>query len=118
MRDVYLLEMGELPMELEGVFVSPEAAMHYREGFSAERKAEPFKIITEPVRDKEIEVVVWVREHVYLKRELTINCSVEEAKKMSSDEFHDRIVDWGDVRDEESCVDAPEYELDEIYEYE
>jgi len=113
MKDVYTLQMGDT---LEGVFVSEKSAMDYREGFHVTRKEEPYKVTRTPVKDKEISVVVWSLESVYIKRELKIDCSVEEAKVMSSEEFSERIVEYVDVLDEEPASGETSFELDELYE--
>jgi hypothetical protein len=64
-----------------------------------------------------IEVNIWSSEKVWNKRHLEIDCTIEEAKKMTSEEFETHIVEYLDIIDSDSDIfTPPEYDLEEMEE--
>ena len=61
------------------------------------------------------EVNVWSGEKVWNKRHLEIDCTIEEAKKMSSEEFETHIVQYLDIIDSDIDIGwTPEYDLEAL----
>jgi hypothetical protein len=62
-----------------------------------------------------IEVNVWSEEKVWNKRHIEIDCTIEEAKKMTSEEFEGHIVEYLDIIDTDSHIfEPPEYDFENM----
>jgi hypothetical protein len=60
-----------------------------------------------------IEVNVWSEEKVWNKRHIEIDCTIEEAKKMTSAEFETHIVEYINIIDSDSDIfTPPQYDLE------
>lgn len=63
-----------------------------------------------------MKVLVWSMERIWNKRELEIDCTIEEAKGFSDSEFEEHIRNFGSIVLTECAGDTAEYDLANIEE--